>query len=104
MEAAEMDLYYTMGMAMWSGLQEVWPRIHHAREFLHHVLIERITTDLKFCLTEHIDQHVWKHTYYNLIEQLKAHMVANPENKEYYVKTFLGLVEEVRIEIVQFIG
>lgn len=52
-------------------------------------------SEIKFCQEENVEQHMWKITYYNLIETLRKSMVEDPENKEGYKNALLTIVDEV---------
>jgi len=54
-----------------------------------------LTTDLRFCQVENVEQHIWKIGFHNLIEALRKVMVDNPEMKEQYKSLLLSVIDEV---------
>lgn len=59
-------------------------------------------SEIKFCQEENVEQHMWKITYYNLIETLRKSMVEDPENKEGYKNALLTIVDEVPMALLIF--
>ena len=53
-------------------------------------------TEIKFCQEENVEQHMWKITYYNIIETLRKLILEDPENKEGYKNALLSIVDEVK--------
>ena len=54
-----------------------------------------LTTDLRFCQVENVEQHIWKIGFHNLIEALRKVMVDNAEMKEQYKALLLNVIDEV---------
>jgi protein SMG6 len=54
-----------------------------------------LVTDLKFCQTENVEQHLWKILFYNIIELLRKSVAENVENKEQYKQIMLTIIEQV---------
>jgi len=52
--------------------------------------------DLKFSQMENVEQHIWKLTFYNVIEMLRKGQSeeTNPEAKEMHKKTLLAVIED----------
>ena len=61
-----------------------------------------LTTDLRFCQVENVEQHIWKISFHNLIEALRKVMVDNPEMKEHYKALLLSVIDEVISLLYQF--
>lgn len=67
---------------------------------LETILRALLTSDIKFCEQENIEQHFWKLLYYNIIEYLRKGIQDHPEAKDQYRVLILGIVEEVCINII----
>jgi protein SMG6 len=53
-------------------------------------------TDIKFCQTENVEQHLWKILFYNIIELLRKSIAEDAQNKAQYKQTMLTLIEQVQ--------
>lgn len=65
------------------------------RQYLQQCLHTLLVTDIKFCQTENVEQHLWKILFYNIIELLRKSVADNAENKEQCKQTMLTLIEQV---------
>lgn len=64
--------------------------------FLQQSLHTLLTTEIRFCIEQNVEQHMWKITYYNLIETLRKSMADDVENKESYKSALLSIIDDVR--------
>jgi len=76
------------------GIHDRFNRIRNSRKFLQDSLRNMLTTDLRFCQVENVEQHIWKISFHNLIEALRKVMVDNPEMKEHYKALLLSVIDE----------
>jgi len=65
------------------------------REFLLESLILMLTTDLRFCQSENVEQHIWKLAFHNVIEALRKAMSEEVEAKEDYRVLLIKVIDEV---------
>lgn len=70
------------------------------RRYLQQCLHTLLVTDIKFCQTENVEQHLWKILFYNIIELMRKSVAENAENKEQCKQTMLTLIEQVWIIIL----
>lgn len=96
-ERADNDLQCLLRCAKGPAILTQWQGVNYVRQFLQRSLEILLLTEIKFCQEENVEQHMWKITYYNLIETLRKSMVDDPENKEGYKNALLTIVDEVRL-------
>ena len=65
------------------------------REFLLASLKIMLTTDLRFCQNENVEQHIWKLAFHNVIEALRKAMSEEAEVKEDYRVHLFKVIDEV---------
>ncbi len=65
------------------------------RIFLQEALKTLLTTDLKFCEAENVEQHMWKILFYNVIELLRKCIVEDTVNSQNYKNLLFSLLEKV---------
>lgn len=54
-----------------------------------------LTSDIKFCEQENLEQYFWKILYYNLLEWLRNQSSLSPQSKETLMKPMLNIIDEV---------
>lgn len=96
-ERADTDMQYILRHSKGPVLLTQWQGINVIRQFLQESLQILLITEIKFCQEENVEQHMWKITYYNLIETLRKLMVEDPKNKEGYKNALLTIIDEVEI-------
>lgn len=92
---ADSELQCILHCCKGTALLKEWPNIDYIRQFLQHSLHTLLMTELKFCEEENVEQHMWKITYYNLIETLRKLMSEDAANKDRYKEALLNIVDEV---------
>ena len=65
------------------------------REILLASLKLMLTTDLRFCQKENVEQHIWKLAFHNVIEALRKAMSEEVEFKEDYRALSFKVIDEV---------
>ena len=86
----ELQYLYTSG-----SLINTWDHISQVRKFHHECLETLLTTDIKFCQAENVEQHFWKIVYYNIIEILRKPVPKDDvELQCQYKKLLLNIVDE----------
>ncbi|XP_031779965.1 telomerase-binding protein EST1A isoform X3 [Nasonia vitripennis] len=91
-ERADLELLYYLSLG---SIVPQWEMITNIRNFHLICLQTLLTTDLKFCQTENIEQHFWKLVFYNIIEILRKPIPKEDiELKEQYKKLLLQIIEE----------
>ncbi|KAK6638328.1 hypothetical protein RUM44_008757 [Polyplax serrata] len=93
-ERADTDMQYILRHSKGPVLLTQWQGINVIRQFLQESLQILLITEIKFCQEENVEQHMWKITYYNLIETLRKLMVEDPKNKEGYKNALLTIIDE----------
>ncbi|XP_046992252.1 telomerase-binding protein EST1A [Schistocerca americana] len=90
-ERADLELQWIISSG---SMLSKWNDIAYVRHFLQKSLKTLLETDIKFCQTENVEQHMWKITFYNIIELLRKKMLEDPDNKEKYKHLMLNIIEE----------
>lgn len=70
-----------------------WLLVIEIRKILQSYLVELLTTELKFCETEHVEHHFWKILYLSVIDKLKEAMAEHPQYEQ-QIKTYLFTIIE----------
>lgn len=67
------------------------------RIFLQEALKTLLTSDLKFCESENVEQHMWKILFYNVIELLRKCMYEDTTNALKYKNLLFSVLEKVLV-------
>lgn len=91
-ERADLELLYYLSLG---SIISNWEVIANIRNFHLICLQTLLTTDLKFCQSENIEQHFWKIVFYNIIEILRKPIPKeDTELREQYKILLLKIIEE----------
>ncbi|XP_054290937.1 telomerase-binding protein EST1A isoform X2 [Macrosteles quadrilineatus] len=61
---------------------------------LQEILWILLTSDIKFCKQENVEQHFWKILYYGLLEWFRKQMSSAPHMKEAFMTPMLNIIDE----------
>uniref|UniRef100_A0A1B6CG54 PIN domain-containing protein n=2 Tax=Clastoptera arizonana TaxID=38151 RepID=A0A1B6CG54_9HEMI len=89
--SAEYEMMYILQAGM---VFEYWQRISELRLLLGNIFRALLTTDIKFCEHENMEQYMWKLLYYNIIEYLRKGMAESPASKDKFKKLILEIVDD----------
>ncbi|XP_012273002.1 telomerase-binding protein EST1A isoform X2 [Orussus abietinus] len=91
-ENADLELQFILSSG---GFITNWERVSYNRQILQQSLKTLLETDIKFCQTENVEQHIWKILFYNLIEMFRKSMPKEAtERREQYKKIMLSIIDE----------
>lgn len=66
------------------------------RTFLQDALRTLLTSDLKFCEAENVEQHMWKILFYNVIELLRKCIIEDVTNMQKYKNLLFLVIDKVK--------
>lgn len=64
------------------------------RNFLQRSFRQLLATDIKFCVTENVENHFWKMIYYNFIEVMRKVMTQDDTMKSKYSEIINNLIKD----------
>ncbi|XP_046680255.1 telomerase-binding protein EST1A isoform X2 [Homalodisca vitripennis] len=90
-ECIDYELTHILTSSTWYEYHE---EITKRRARLQEIMWLLLTTDIKFCEQENMEQYFWKILYYNLLEWLRTQMAAVHHNKDTFMKPLLNIIDE----------